>query len=72
MTEWNWDKFPFRMDPLTNKKICFDCWHNNHRVSGNKPGCTNATCECLCLRRNRIRSAQRTRCSNSTRTNPTR
>ena len=49
MTEWNWDKQPYRLDPLTNKSICFDCWHNNHRIRGNKPGCGDAQCQCLCF-----------------------
>jgi hypothetical protein len=41
MTEFTWHAFPIQRDPLTNREICFNCWHNIH-------DCKNEKCDCLC------------------------
>ena len=53
--EWDWAKFPTRVDPLTQRKICFNCWNGQHgdRVKSGKgfrlvPGCRHAQCYCAC------------------------
>jgi hypothetical protein len=52
---WDWAKFPVRVDPLTQRKICEKCWNGQHgdRVRSGKgfrlvPGCRHAECDCAC------------------------
>ncbi len=49
---WDWNKFPFRPDPMTQRKICRDCWDGEHAPSENSEHgftiCKLSGCSCAC------------------------
>jgi len=47
MTDHDWTEHPFRKDPLTQRMICFDCWHHQHG-SKEDERCLVTDCKCAC------------------------